>query len=51
MSPITLSVAEALDSTQCISTFLMGLKDKEADQAGNPFVPFNHFGSLVPFTD
>jgi hypothetical protein len=51
ISPITLSIAEALDSTQRISSFHMGLKNKEADRAGKPFVPINHFGSLVPFTD
>jgi hypothetical protein len=39
ISSITLSVAEALDSTQRVSAFPMGLKDKEADQAGNPFFP------------
>jgi archaellum biogenesis ATPase FlaH len=39
ISLITLSIAEALDSSQRVSAFLTGLKDKEADRAGNPFFP------------
>jgi hypothetical protein len=51
ISPVTLSVAEALDPTQRISTFLTGLRDKEADQVGNLNFSINHLSSLVPFTD
>jgi hypothetical protein len=50
-SLITLSVAEALDSTQRISAFLTRLKDMEANQAGNLTFFFNYLGFLVPFTD
>jgi hypothetical protein len=39
ISPITISVTEALDSTQRISAFLIWLKDEKADRVGNPF-PF-----------
>jgi hypothetical protein len=51
ISSITLSVVEALDSTQRISAFLTGLRDKEADQADNLNFSFNCLGSLVPFND
>jgi hypothetical protein len=51
ISSITLSVVEALDSTQRISAFLTGLRDKEADQADNLNFSFNSLGSLVPFND
>jgi hypothetical protein len=45
----TLSVAEACDFCQRTSEFLEGLKNREADQSGNPFTPslflsFNLFG-------
>jgi hypothetical protein len=51
IGPITLSIAEALDSTHRISAFLTGLKDKEVDQACNLNFFFNRLGSLVPFTN
>jgi hypothetical protein len=44
-----LSAAEAWDFCRWTTKFLKGLKDKEADQQGNPFTPslflsFNLFG-------
>jgi hypothetical protein len=35
----TLSVAEAWDYCRRTTEFLEGLKDREADQEGNPFTP------------
>jgi hypothetical protein len=54
-SSTTQSVAEALDFCRRTAESLEGLKNREADQQGNPFTPslflsFIFFGWLVTFS-
>jgi hypothetical protein len=52
--PTTLPVAEAWDYCRRATEILEGLKNREADQEGNPFTPslfhsFNLFSKLMAF--
>jgi Xaa-Pro aminopeptidase len=46
----TLSVVEAWDFCRWIAEFLEGLKNREADQKGNPFI-LHYFFLSISLTD
>jgi hypothetical protein len=51
ISPITLSIADALDYSRRISAFLEGLKNWEANREGNLLFHLDCFICLISFTD